>query len=237
MYILDSCEAGAASVNKSPFAEYLGGAAWGQIASSNLTDCLTRRLVDLLRSNNGRPMTVAGIHARLINQAHDPDTQMSVRPFHTMSIVYGESITLATQIGTEVEELQRLNYHGKGRALVKVSLKGIYSIPDIQQRIKWLSQEIPSQLADIQIVASFDSSSELTLMTIPIELWSALQSHPAYSLVGYIFSENKVLEVPRRQQQQQPQQQQLTLRPRSSGAQQASHKENEPFDGSSLQKH
>jgi hypothetical protein len=79
--ILNSCFATAAAT-RGPKAEYLVASAFESQASSSIQRSFTLRLIDLLRSQIYPEMTVAQIHATLVDQANQPGSGLDSTPVH-----------------------------------------------------------------------------------------------------------------------------------------------------------
>ena len=48
----------------------------------------------------------------------------------------------------------------------------------------------PSDVADIQVEAVFDSHSALCLLTLPIAVWDMAKNNEAFSFIAYVESSN-----------------------------------------------
>lgn len=65
---------------------------------------------------------------------------------------------------------------------------------DIPAWKDWI-RSTPAEGKDIKIEGFYGSFSTLLLVQMPVALWNLLKPGPAYSLVGYVTTENKVTEI------------------------------------------
>ena len=76
------------------------------------------------------------------------------------------------------------------KALIAISFRGDV-LPEMEEFLQWLKSQHPKEavLERVSIEGSFDSSSTLMLLSVPISLWAHLdRSH--CSLVGFVKSRN-----------------------------------------------
>ena len=67
----------------------------------------------------------------------------------------------------------------KGRVLVSISFAEVDFAPNYDNFKRWLTNNIPPEVADIKVEAVFDSTSHIFLVSMPIEIWTMLPEHPA----------------------------------------------------------
>ncbi|KAL1872176.1 hypothetical protein Plec18167_006779 [Paecilomyces lecythidis] len=193
LVILDTCSASAAAMCGLNM-EYLVASAFESASSAVIQRSFTRRLIDLLKSQINPVMTVAQIHAMLVNQANSPATGLDYTPVH-IACENKPSVTLRPLKRTprELSALEKGNALADGKVLVSVLLQGKTSIPSISEWEEWLARAIPDGVADIKIEAVFETGSALCLMTMPIAVFNMLKGHNptgAYGFVAYVESNN-----------------------------------------------
>jgi hypothetical protein len=191
LFIMDCCYASIAAAGpESGNFEYLVASAQESMASPIVETSFSRRLIDILLSLE-EPVTVAQVHEILVNQANDPRSRLDYTPVHVVR-ASKPSITLSPviRVPRELKSLRRDRDHSDGKVLVSVLVRGKTTIPDIVQWKKWLAREIPSDVADIQVEAVFDSHSALCLLTLPIAVWDMAKNNEAFSFIAYVESSN-----------------------------------------------
>ena len=78
---MDSCAAAVADL-RSPKHEHLFASAFESFTTTEVNDSVARRLIDLLQSNDGCDITVVQVHAKLMNNAREPNGLLNVSPVH-----------------------------------------------------------------------------------------------------------------------------------------------------------
>ena len=76
LIIIDSCAAAIAALRSLKHG-YLFASAFESTTTTAVNNSFTRRLIDLLRSNNGSDITVAQIHAKLMENAGEPHNYLN----------------------------------------------------------------------------------------------------------------------------------------------------------------
>ncbi|KAJ9243813.1 hypothetical protein DTO280E4_3006 [Paecilomyces variotii] len=191
--ILDSCFSSAAAMTGLN-TEYLVASAFESPASAIIQRSFTRRLIDLFKSQINPEMTVAQIHAKLVNQANQPGSGLDYTFVH-IACDNKQSITLRPlrHMPRELAALKKGDELADGKVLVSVLLEGKTSIPSVSEWETWLARAIPEDVADIKIEAVFETGSALCLMTMPIAVFDMLKGHNhegAYGFVAYVESNN-----------------------------------------------
>ncbi|PIG80574.1 hypothetical protein AARAC_003263 [Aspergillus arachidicola] len=161
---------------------------WEQAATVHLDFSLPQVLIDTLNDLRGAPGTAAGIYARLFRNAYQ--NQIGACPVHVPK-EGSPSITLQKLQPREVQRLQASKAPGPNRVLISVKIHGALSELDLKSWTKWLTTNIPPGVlaADVKIEAAFQGSG-LILVTMPVQLWTMLPSHNAYSFVAHVTSNN-----------------------------------------------
>ncbi|GAD95479.1 hypothetical protein ANI_1_2040184 [Paecilomyces variotii No. 5] len=191
--ILDSCASSAAAMGGLNM-EYLVASAVESTSSAVIQRSFTRRLIDLLKSQINPVMTVAQIHAKLVNQANSPATGLDSTPVH-IACENKHTITLhpLKRKPRELPALKRGDELADGKVLVSILLQGKTSIPSVSEWEEWLARAIPEDIADIKVEAVFETGSALCLMTMPIAVFDMLKGHNrtgAFGFVAYVESNN-----------------------------------------------
>lgn len=224
LYIFDSCFSGLTGVmekgiEKNYGPEVLAASSWDAAASGNPDTSFTRVLIDALNSLDGISISIASLFA-LIHQSAWANN-IGAPPLH-VSKYQRDSIVLRPlsqrrsdrQKSLRVEKLK----NGEQRVLLRINLEGDFSDMDVGQWIQWLTTQMPSRIAsvDIKLEAVFQSDSSIALITLPIDIYTMLDnSEEAMSFISYVRSSNLLRVLPEN-----------TLAVRPTGI------ENSPFSGS-----
>ncbi|KAE8337523.1 hypothetical protein BDV24DRAFT_167244 [Aspergillus arachidicola] len=186
LYIFDCCSAASVAMERGP--ETIAASGWEQAATAHLDFSLTQVLIDTLNGLRGAPETAAGIYARLFRNAYQ--NQIGACPVHVPK-EGSPSITLQTLQPREVQRLQASKAPGPNRVLISVKIHDALSALDLKSWTKWLMTNIPPGVlaVDVKIEAAFQGSG-LILVTMPVQLWTMLPSHTAYSFVAHVTSNN-----------------------------------------------
>ena len=174
----------------------------------------TNRLTEVLRDSKSYPLTIAMLHAKLVNfRGAQRIKKLLKTPIHSiMSDRERPSIrlcpvspkatpTLALS-GSDLSSDSSLPEYGPiidlsnppaTRVLLKLCLKSpIQSISDWQG---WLTTHMPTEVIDIKMIkleGLWGSHSSLALFSIPISVWDLLPPTLAYQQVGLITTSNLV---------------------------------------------
>ena len=184
--IMDSCFTTASAMGPGEI-EYLVSSAFESPATTNFSTSFSRRLIDLLTRLQPREITVAQIHAKLVNKANDPKSSLEYTPVH-VAFIKKPSITLRPlyRAPKELSSLKKADQLSDGKVLVSVLLQGKTSIPDVEKWKDWLSKDIPENIADVKLEAVFDSSSSLCLLTLPTAVWNMLKANESFKFVAFV---------------------------------------------------
>ncbi|CAK44736.1 hypothetical protein CBS115989_7812 [Aspergillus niger] len=185
LYIFDCCSAGSIGLWDGP--EAIAACGWEQASSANLNFCLTRVLIDALVDNNGAPITVASLFARLFRNASQ--NQVGACPVHIPKSNH-PSITLKPLSIRDFRPSRHPRF--SERVLLSIEVKDDHSERDVKAWEAWLSSNIPEDVlsVDIKIEATFQSHSTVLLITVPLEVWTMLPDHPGYNFVSHVTSNN-----------------------------------------------
>lgn len=190
---MDCCEATTAAMRNSEV-EYLFASATESATTAVITNSFTQRLISLMRESAGADMTVAQIHAKMVENSGDVANFLDSSPVHVAPQTK-KSIVLRPfkREPPELRDIKKRDSMSRGKVLISVRLQGMHGVPDINQWKSWLAQGIPRDVADIRIQGVFDTSSTLCLLTVPIEVWDMMGGSDAYSFIEYVSSDNKCL--------------------------------------------
>lgn len=179
LLIMDSCNSAMAGIH--PDGEILTAAGWESTASSALS--FTRILIDEINSLNGRAFTASDLHSMMVTRAFQ--NKISATPIHKTDM--SRPSVLFHKIGTrEARELARAPQTNPAKVLITVSIEK-YHLPNIHEWTKWLTDKMPTDLKDIEVVAHWTSSSGVALVSIPIQVWDYLRDDSAYSFISFLF--------------------------------------------------
>jgi hypothetical protein len=71
-----------------------------------------------------------------------------------------------------------------------VLLQGKSAIPGVAKWQNWLSKDISSDVASIEVEAVFKSHSSLCLLILPIAVWDMAKQNEAFCFIAYVESNN-----------------------------------------------
>lgn len=195
LYILDCCYASRAAIDGNN--ELLAASSREIPMTSSLSSSFTYILAEYLESLAGQPVTVAQIHAHLLREAHL--NRLSTTPVHATLTAERPCVTLYPQAAAQghptafaehTAPTREMAEEGSLRALVKVAIQGQVTTPTIQEWKAWLATNMLPYTNDIEIEAAFTSISSMLLISMPLEVWTAMADHPALELVDFVTSRN-----------------------------------------------
>ncbi|KAE8386798.1 hypothetical protein BDV23DRAFT_186907 [Aspergillus alliaceus] len=174
--MLDSCFSPGAAMGPTAY-EYLAASAFESPAAAKTEE-----------------ITVAQVHAKLVQKANHAESRLMYTPVHVVS-EKKPSVTLhpLQNLSREVASLQKTGGLADGKVLVSVLVEGKTSVPNVEQWTKWLATSIPEDVADIKIEAVFESGSSLCLLTLPIAVWDMIKYHESYNFIAFVESNNTLL--------------------------------------------
>lgn len=195
--IFDSCTAGLASLNSE--VELLGASAWHVSASALTNLSYTRFLIDAIKAQEGAPITASQLTSHMTYK--DQRILETAQPILRRAYNKHEASALFHRIG---EEIQAPTTTPTDSERAKVSI--IATIANVERPLnvnawsRWLSSDLPLNIASIEVQTAWPSSSMSLLVVLPQELWFYLPSHPAYIYVGPVkggFLSNEAVLAPR----------------------------------------
>ena len=74
-----------------------------------------------------------------------------------------------------------------------MTLVGVAKLPDYKDLVKWLSENIPSDVGSITVEGVFDANFTEYLLTVPIAVWLSLPDNDCFRFVTHVRSGNKLL--------------------------------------------
>jgi hypothetical protein len=192
LFIMDCCFAAQLGTYDGP--ELLAATGWDNEASGDPQRCLTRVLIDELRTRNGGAATVAQIFASMHRNSHRTQLLSSIVHIPQMncsSIVLEKLPSKRTKPEPFSARQAVINQFlpSQYRVLISVNLQNDITPPDLEQWKKWLMSDIPSGLlsTDIRIETVFPAGSCVVLVTVPVEVWTMLPiREEAYSFVAFV---------------------------------------------------
>lgn len=188
LYLLDTCYAAGAMVdgNREVFA-----AAGIELPTDN---SWTKKVCRHLRNANGKPMTVAQLHGKMMQSL--ADKVLAVTPVHSELTPSADgSIVLAPVRGLVRpygDETAKDDTRGQPTVLISVQLEDMTEPPSVEQFKNWLLTHRPSMIHSVKIEVSgyHKFFSGLLLLTLPVSVWVCLRGDPAYSFVRFVTSSN-----------------------------------------------
>jgi hypothetical protein len=177
-------------------AELIAASSASESANPDKDAYFTKALITHLKQAAQDRMTVATLHANLIEQRE------SLKIYHLPYYCLGQRTTSVV--------LQKLEGNQKGKAPVKTPiikkdstriLLTVYVDETMVQGQtdsikKWLLNLIPPSFKNINIKleGTWDTSSSLLLFSVPIQVWTQLPDNQAWTFVGMVESNNKLLD-------------------------------------------
>lgn len=87
-------------------------------------------------------------------------------------------------IWSVTQETQLMPQEVAGKVVIKVSVSGRGTVPDAGQWAEWLSNNMPPDLQNIEILNKYESTSMCVLVAVPVVLWNYLPPREAYEYVS-----------------------------------------------------
>lgn len=167
--------------------EYLAAAAMESIATKNLNNCLTNRLIELLKRNIQAPMSVASIAATLISEMGMPAHELANTPVYVSAHSKSSSV-LASLTADHINIREDLGkaVQSSWSVLVTFRMAGAATTANIERFKKYLLSHDPAYTADIKIDAAYGGHSHIVLIRMPIEVWSCLRESEDIVFVSFV---------------------------------------------------
>ena len=200
LFLLDCCFASSAVFSAK--GEVLAASAIDRVTpSSGQQESFSRVLASTLLALNGRPITVAQLHGKLMRDYYDGD--LKTTPVHTElsdDLARSGSIVLAPLQDAPAPPPRNKRENpwpataNEPKILIAVTLSDTEQVPDVTQWKRGLMRDLPSGIEDIDITLTgfYTGQSALLVVKVPIAVWSALVSRPGYRFLGMTRSDNLV---------------------------------------------
>ena len=178
----------------------------------------TSRLTEVLRDSRDKPLTIAMLHAKLVNYRRAEGKKKLTRtPIHSiMSDENTPSIRLTPVIGGLITPPLTLDYSDlseqsslsdsynfpkrdppSARVLIAVSVKEGSENSD--EWLQWLVTHMPTSVTGVRSInpeGVFRSHSSLILLSIPVAVWNLLPPSKLYRRIEHITSSNMLFGAP-----------------------------------------
>ena len=170
----------------------------------------TNRLTEVLRDCRNKPLTVAMLHAELLNyRAAKGSKKLLKSPVHSIMSNKDKASIRLVSIAASCSPPSSLNesdlchqtsdslssISGSDppltRVLVAVSLND--HVPDVSEWLEWLSTHMPSNVTGFELIRPegvWESHSTLFMISMPVAIWDLFPYSTAYHCVGYVRSSN-----------------------------------------------
>lgn len=176
----------------------------------------TSRLTEVLQDSREKPLTIAMLHAKLVNyRAAEGPKKLLRTPVHSiMSSKDKASIRLSSMAlfgglpgspsppALTVSDLSQqsslssspgsLGSHPSlTRVLVAVSLKD--RVQDVGEWLEWLTTHMPTDVTNLELIKPeglWESHSTLGLISMPVAVWDLFPHTTAYHCLGFITTNN-----------------------------------------------
>lgn len=194
LQILDCCHAGKAASPDGP--ELLAATSITELAATALGSLFTRALIDRLKAANGNPCPVIRLVSDILREG-----KVKYQPVYCSHTA--KPSVILQKLGTPVQNPNKSTLTAPKskedpRVLITAHVENDLGLrPDnLEDFKKWLTKGIPSIVTsvDVELEGFFESNSSLLLLSIPVELWNAMNDHPACSFISIVKSNNKMLE-------------------------------------------
>ncbi|KAL8671159.1 MAG: hypothetical protein Q9168_004336 [Polycauliona sp. 1 TL-2023] len=202
VYLIDGCCT--SSIALRPGEELLASSAV-EIPSPDMSFSMTRQIHDMLLEQQSRPITIAQIHAKILQHAYqyygrDIKSQLRVIPVHPeLNVKQKGSIVLAPLNPSndstlpdpylQVLPTASLLHPDGPKVLISVHLSDVHTIqPTLDSWMKWLSAIRPPYIRDTETsVVSVHTTytSTLVLFEVPAAVHSSMRGHPAYQMTQH----------------------------------------------------
>ena len=190
LVLLDCCNAASAGIGISGRLEVLAASGFETIASSELQISFTKHMIDILKEAKGAAVNVSALCARMVDDALR--TKLEATPWQGAATTQ-PPVTLKAVHSTRASRTYKIQAAGNGKVLISVSLAGKAKLPDYKEFVKWLSENIPSDVGSITVDGVFDANSTKYLLTVPIAVWLNLPEYDCFHFVAHVRSGNKLL--------------------------------------------
>ena len=208
IYFLDACY-GASSLASSPGKELIASSSFEMVPTTDdnhVTTGFTSHLCESLSERQGKPNTLAHLHARLIryritrSNNNNETMDLETTPVHTELHPNQKNSLILAPLGFRNPSVPWPNepLHDPSEPKVQITVHLHHTtIPDLQNWVinTWLTQSKPPFIRSQEItIASAcqtgTGSSLLVTFIIPAAIHNTMHSHPAYQMVSYVASNN-----------------------------------------------
>ena len=179
----------------------------------------TSRLTEVLHDSRERPLTVAMLHAKLVNyRAAAGSKKLLKTPVH--SIMSGKDkasirlyptapgstnpppliefdLSQQSSLSSSPGLLENDPLPSSTRVLVAVSLKD--RVQDAGDWVEWLTTHMPTDVTNLKLIKPeglWEAHSTLGLISMPVAVWNLFPRTTAYCCIGYIKTHNLLSQKP-----------------------------------------
>ena len=176
----------------------------------------TSRLTEVLQDSREKPLTVAMLHAKLVNyRAAEGSKKLLSTPVHSIMsgkdkasirlssmALFGELPGSSSPPALTVSDLSQqsslssspgsLGSHPSStRILVAVCLKD--RVQDVNEWLEWLTTHMPTDVTNLKLITPeclWESHSTLGLISMPVAVWDLFPHTTAYHCLGFVTTNN-----------------------------------------------
>jgi hypothetical protein len=190
LQVMDCCFAAEAVTAD---AEVLAATSTVDIAAADVTTCFTKALITELRRASSEITSVATLHAEMMRNRQALKLQYS--PIITERRGRPSIILQKLGGGGHRRHLQPKIAPDGPRILLTAHLEEPISKNDCEAIKKWLLSQVPTVVTGMQVTleGAWKTQSSLLLFSVPIEVWTQIADHSAWSFVAVVNSTNGLL--------------------------------------------
>lgn len=133
----------------------------------------------------------APVHFFLNGQVDQSSIVLRPLPARSSSVGVGEDPKDSDGVSSKRAKLTASSSVNHPKILISVVFRESYKA-NAAAFFSWL-RRLPGSAESVRVEAVFDHGSSLLLVSMPVAVWDLLPSHPAYSFVGFVRSENLLL--------------------------------------------
>lgn len=193
LHIMDCCNAAMAYLDSG--IETLAAGSWSEAAAAQSKYLFTQMIIEELSKTNGAPFTACQLVTRITYQCQS--ARYGTEPVYRAPRDENLSSITIHQITSMNQRWSPLTSGTRAKIVLTVKLEAEMTVPDIEAFKKWLTTSLPDGVHDIEILATWDTTSVMLLIAIPMEFWLFLRNDEAYGYVsvfqgGFRSLENEI---------------------------------------------
>ena len=164
-FLLDCCNAASTEIDVRDDLKVLATSRFETIASFELQRSFTQHMINILRDAKGAAVNVSCMCARMVDKALS--TNLEVTSWHDAAAVQS-SITIKAFKFSRASQIYNTQSSSNGKVFIFVAFASVAKVPDSENFVKRLTENIPFDVEVITVKGVFAAYSAEYLLTVLI---------------------------------------------------------------------